>query len=74
MSRKADFEERRQDFIEYLKGRGCPKEDKDAKLAVFNADYTTELMCDLTDAVCDIAKSMKAINEELGQIRRRILK
>ena len=74
MSRKADFEERRQDFIEYLKGRGCPKEDTDDKLIMFDTDYTTELMCELTDAVCDIAKSMKAINEELGQIRRRILK
>ena len=74
MSRKADFEERQQEFIKYLTDRGCPVEDKDDKLTVFNADYSTELMCDLTDAVCDIAKSMKAIKEELGQIRRRMLK
>ena len=72
MSRKADFEKRQKDFIEYLTDRKCPIEDRDDKLTVFNADYTTELMCDLTDAVCSIAKSMEGIQSELSQIRRRI--
>ena len=72
MSRKADFKERQQTFIEFMDANKCPVNDKDNKLAMFNANYATELMCDLTDAVCSMAKSMKGIQSELYEIRRRI--
>ena len=72
MSRKETYMQRREEFVDYLGANGCPIEEKDIKLGIYNNQYLVEQMCDLTDAICEIAKAMDGIKAELCQIRRQM--
>ena len=72
MTRKDLYRKRQQEFIKYIDESKTGTEDKDKEIDIYNRDYTTELLCDLTDAMCEIAKSMEGIKAELCQIRRQM--
>ena len=72
MTRKDLYRKRQQEFIKYIDESKTGTEDKDKEIDIYNRDYTTELLCDLTDALCDIAKSMEGIKAEICQIRRQM--
>lgn len=72
MTRKDLYRKRQQEFIKYIDESKTGTEDKDKEIDIYNRDYTTELLCDLTDAMCEIAKSLEGIKAELCQIRRQM--
>lgn len=72
MTRKDLYRKRQQEFIKYIDESKTGTEDKDKEIDIYNRDYTTELLCDLTDAMCEIAKSMEGIKAEICQIRRQM--
>lgn len=74
MSRRDLYRERQQEFLEYLSSHECPDTDKDKKIDIYNNDFSTELLCDLTDAICEIAKSLEGIKSDINQIRRHMPK
>ena len=72
MSRRDQYKQNLGDFKSYADQSVLPAAAKNTMLDEVNRENEIMMLCDLTDAICEIAKTMDGIKAEICQIRRQM--
>lgn len=72
MKRRDMYKQNLEDFKTYVDSSVLPATSKNAMLDEVNRENEIMMLCDLTDAICEIANAMESIKSEICQIRRQM--
>lgn len=74
MKRSDIYRQDLNDFKTYSQEAHLTGSENNLMLDEIHREYEITMLCDLADAICEIAKSMEGIKSEVSQIRRQMRK
>lgn len=72
MRRINEYKQNLEEFKTFASESTLSAPEQNMMLDEVNKETEIMMLCDLTDAICEIAKSMEGIKAEISQIRRQM--
>lgn len=72
MRRINEYKQNLEEFKTFASESTLSAQEQNMMLGEVHRETEIMMLCDLTDAICEIAKSMEGIKAEISQIRRQM--